>query len=88
MQAGDSSVVKLNRAVAIAMRDGPEAGLMLIEPLVEKLRDYHLLHAARGDLLRRAGRKTESVIAYRQALQMVKQEPERRFLERRITELT
>ena len=88
MQAGDSSVVKLNRAVAIAMRDGPESGLMLIEPLIEKLRDYHLLHAARGDLLRRAGRKAESIIAYRQALQMVKQEPERRFLERRITELT
>jgi RNA polymerase sigma-70 factor (ECF subfamily) len=88
MQAGDSSVVKLNRAVAIAMRDGPESGLMLMEPLIEKLSNYHLLHAARGDLLRRAGRKSESVIAYRQALQMVKQEPERRFLERRIAELT
>lgn len=88
LQAAPSSVVELNRAVAIAMRDGPAAGLALIEPLSETLRDYHLLHAARGDLLRRAGQYSEAADAIRQALALAKQAPERRFLERRLSDLT
>jgi RNA polymerase sigma-70 factor (ECF subfamily) len=87
LQAAPSSIVELNRAVAIAMRDGPDAGLALIEPLSETLRDYHLLHAARGDLLRRAGQYPEAADAVRQALALVKQAPERRFLERRLSDL-
>ncbi len=88
MQATNSPIVELNRAVAIAMRDGPDAGLLMIEPLVERLASYHLLHAAQADLLRRAGRFSEAVPAYRRALELATQEPERRFLERRLAELT
>lgn len=87
VQAAPSPVVELNRAVAVAMRDGPDAGLALIEPLAATLKDYHLLYAARGDLLRRAGRTNEAASAFREALVLVKQEPERRFLERRLLEL-
>ncbi len=89
MQAAASPVVELNRAVAIAMRDGPEAGLALIESLLERgeLGDYHLLHAARADLFRRLGQTDESAAAYRQALSLAKQEPERRYLERRLNSL-
>ena len=77
-------VVALNRAVAVAMRDGAGAGLPLIDALVETdaLRQYHLAHAARADLLRRAGRKAEARAAYASALALVTQEPERRFLAR------
>lgn len=88
LQASPSTVIELNRAVAVAMRDGPTAGLTLIEPLRESLHDYHLLHAARGDLLRRAGQNTEAVQALRMALALARQEPERRFLQQRIVELT
>ena len=82
-----SPVVELNRAVAIAMCNGPEAGLSLIEPLQEVLGQYHLWHAARGDLLRRLNRIADAVAAYRSALVCVGSVPERRFLECRLAEL-
>lgn len=84
-----SSVVELNRAVAVAMRDGPAAGLALIDALFARgeLADYHLAHAARADLLRRLGRDAEARAAYERALVLARQEPERRFLEKRLTEL-
>lgn len=87
--ASPSPVVDLNRAVAVAMRDGPEAGLKLIDQIVAsgELADYHLVHAARADLLRRLGKKALAQTAYEQALAGAKQEPERRFLERRLREL-
>lgn len=87
-QASPSPVIELNRAVAVAMRDGVDAGLALVDPLQEELAEYHLLHAVRGDLLRRAGRNPEAAAAYRQAIALAQQEPERRFLERRLTEVT
>jgi RNA polymerase sigma-70 factor (ECF subfamily) len=84
-----SPVVELNRAVAVAMRDGPAAGLELIEAILARgdLADYHLAHAARADLCRRLSRNAEARAAYRRALALARQEPERRFLERRLTEL-
>ncbi len=84
-----SPVVALNRAVAIAMRDGPAAGLTLVEGLgsVGGLTDYHLYHAARADLLRRLGRRLEAAEAYGAALALASNDPERRFLRRRITEV-
>jgi RNA polymerase sigma-70 factor (ECF subfamily) len=82
-----SPVVELNRAVAIAMRDGPAAGLALVDRLVKELDGYHLLHAARADLCRRLGRAKEARQSYERALKLARQEPERRFLERRIAEL-
>ncbi|MBS0266026.1 MAG: RNA polymerase sigma factor [Planctomycetes bacterium] len=90
LQAAPSPVVELNRAVAVGMRDHPDSGLALIEPLRNRkeLAEYHLLHAARADFLRRAGRRQEAVAAYRQALALAKQEPERRFLERQVAKLT
>jgi RNA polymerase sigma-70 factor (ECF subfamily) len=75
-------IVALNRAVAIAMWQGPAEGLALLDPL--ELTDYHLWHAARADLLRRLGRTDEAVLAYRDALAHAGSEPERRFLQRRI----
>lgn len=84
MQAAPSPIVQLNRAVAIAMRDGPDAGLVLIDSLAGDLTDYHLLHAAQGDLLLRAGRTGQASEAFHQALERAKQEPERRFLQRRL----
>ena len=83
-----SPVVALNRAVAIAMVDGPAAGLALIEPLADALADYHLWHAARADLLRRLGHTDAAIAAYRAALARVGSEPERRFLTRRLESLT
>jgi RNA polymerase sigma-70 factor (ECF subfamily) len=82
-------VVELNRAVAVAMRDGPAAGLFLIDNLLERgeLADYHLAHAARADLCRRLGKRTDALAAYERALELTRLEPERRFLERRLTEL-
>jgi RNA polymerase sigma-70 factor (ECF subfamily) len=82
-------VIDLNRAVAVAMRDGPEAGLALIDAILERgdLADYHLAHSARADLLRRLGRSAEAAAAYRKALGLSRQEPERRFLEGRLREL-
>jgi RNA polymerase sigma-70 factor (ECF subfamily) len=84
-----SPVVELNRAVAVAMRDGPEAGLALIEALLARreLEDYHLAHAARADLYRRSGRAAEAHASYQRALELARQEPERRFLERRLKEI-
>ncbi|MFH0344183.1 MAG: RNA polymerase sigma factor [Chromatiales bacterium] len=84
-----SPVVELNRAVAVAMRDGPLAGLDLIDAILARgdLTDYHLAHSARADLCRRLGRTTEARTAYERALGLTKQEPERRFLDRRLAEL-
>jgi RNA polymerase sigma-70 factor (ECF subfamily) len=84
-----SPVVALNRAVAVAMRDGPEAGLSLVDALLARgeLTDYRLAHAARADFCRRLGRNTEARSAYQRALKLTRQEPERRFLERRLAEL-
>jgi RNA polymerase sigma-70 factor (ECF subfamily) len=82
-------VVELNRAVAVAMRDGPETGLTLIDRILERgeLGDYGLAHAARADLCRRLGRRTDAQSSYRKALDLTRQEPDRRFLERRLAEL-
>jgi len=84
-----SPVVELNRAVAVAMRDGPEAGLALIDAILARgeLADYRLAHAARADLCRRLGRTSEARVSYDRALALTRQEPERRFLERRLAEL-
>jgi RNA polymerase sigma-70 factor (ECF subfamily) len=84
-----SPVVALNQAVAVAMRDGPEAGLALIDAILANgdLADYHLAHAARADLCRRLGRTAEARESYERALALAKQEPERRFLHKRLTEL-
>ena len=85
-----SPVVELNRSVAVAMRDGPAAGLALIDALLARgdLSDYHLAHAARADMCRRLGRTVEARASYERALGLARQEPERRFLERRLRELT
>ncbi|HKX17773.1 MAG TPA: RNA polymerase sigma factor, partial [bacterium] len=85
-----SPVVELNRAAAVAMRDGPAAGLALIDALLRggDLDDYHLAHAARADLCRRLGRTAEARDSYERALRLAKQDPERRFLERRLREVT
>ena len=84
-----SPVVELNRAVAVAMCDGPSAGLALINAILGRgdLSDYHLAHAARADLCRRLGRRAEARASYERALSLTEQEPERRFLERRLAEL-
>jgi RNA polymerase sigma-70 factor (ECF subfamily) len=84
-----SPIVELNRAVAVAMRDGPQAGLALIEALLARgeLDDYHLAHAARADLYRRLGRADEARQAYERALALARQEPERRFLEGRLKQV-
>jgi len=89
MQADSSPVVELNRAAAVSMRDGPLAGLVLIDAILERgdLGNYHLAHAARADLCRRLGRTSEARASYERALSLTQQEPERRFLERRLKEL-
>jgi RNA polymerase sigma-70 factor (ECF subfamily) len=89
LRSDPSPVVELNRAVAVAMRDGPAAGLKLIEAILERgdLSDYHLAHAARADLCRRLGNTAQSRASYQRALALARQEPERRFLERRLAEL-
>jgi RNA polymerase sigma-70 factor (ECF subfamily) len=88
-QAEPSPVIDLNRAVAVAMRDGPEAGLALVDSILARgdLADYHLAHAARADLCRRLGRTADARAAYERAFSLTRQEPERRFLERRLAEL-
>ena len=83
-----SPIVALNRAVAVAMWRGPEAGLVLIDRLAGELADYHLWHAARADLLRRLGRHRDAAAAYRAALAHVGSAPERRFLESRLAEVS
>ena len=82
-----SPVVALNRAVAVAMRDGPEAGLPIVNSLLKELEGYHLAHAVHADFCRRAGRKAEALASYERALALARQEPERRFLAGRIAEL-
>jgi RNA polymerase sigma-70 factor (ECF subfamily) len=86
-QAAPSPVVELNRAVAVAMADGPQAGLAQVEPLASDLDGYHLFHATRADLLRRLGRNAEATDAYRRALDLATNPAERRFLERRLADL-
>ena len=88
-RAEPSPVVELNRAVAVAMRDGPSAGLALIDAILGRgdLSDYHLAHAARADLCRRLGRIAEARASYERALSLTEQEPERRFLKRRLAKL-
>ena len=89
LRLDDSPVIELNRAVALAMRDGPAAGLAAIDAIVARgdLRDYRLVHAARAEFCRRLGRTAEALAAYRKALALTRQEPERRFIERRIAEI-
>jgi RNA polymerase sigma-70 factor, ECF subfamily len=84
-----SPVIELNLAVAVAMRDGPEAGLKLIDAILARgeLTAYHLAHAARADLCRRLGKTTEARSAYEKALALTQQEPEQRFLQNRLREL-
>jgi len=84
-----TAVVALNRAVAVAMRDGPAAGLPLIETLLAdgQLQDYHLAHAARADICRRLGRHADARASYQRALSLVRQEPEREFLAARLRDL-
>jgi RNA polymerase sigma-70 factor (ECF subfamily) len=88
-RADPSPIIELNRAVAVAMRDGPAAGLALVDALLDRgdLADYRLAHAARGELCRRLGRIPEARISYKRALKLARQEPERRFLDRRLAEL-
>jgi RNA polymerase sigma-70 factor (ECF subfamily) len=89
LRQGPSPIVELNRAVAIAMRDGPEAGLALVDAILKRgdLADYRLAHAARADLCRRLGRKPDARQAYERALELTRPGPERRFLERRLAEV-
>jgi RNA polymerase sigma-70 factor (ECF subfamily) len=89
LRADSSPVIELNRAVAVAMRDSPAAGLLLVDAILERgdLADYHLAHSARADLCRRLGRGAEARASYQRALELARQEPERRFLERRLAEL-
>ncbi len=86
IQAAPSSIVELNRAVAIAMRDGPEIGLAVLDSILYRgeLTDYYLAHSARGELLRRAGNIRAAKDSFERALSLAKQEPERRFLRRKI----
>ena len=90
MRVDASPVVELNYAVAVAMLDGPEAGLALIDAILERgdLTDYHLAHSAQADLNRRLGRNEQARDAYRRALSLARQGAERRFLERRLAELS
>jgi RNA polymerase sigma-70 factor (ECF subfamily) len=85
--ANPSPVVELNRAVAVAMVRGPEAGLRIIDQLAEPLADYRYLHAARGELLRRLGRGADAAEAYRRAAALTTNAPEQAFLAGRIAEL-
>ncbi|HEX7767036.1 MAG TPA: RNA polymerase sigma factor [Nitrospira sp.] len=88
-RAAPSPIIDLNRAVAVAMRDGPAAGFALVDAILARgeLTDYHLIHATRADLCRRLGDKTGARTSYERALALTKQEPERRFMEQRLAEL-
>jgi RNA polymerase sigma-70 factor, ECF subfamily len=88
-RANPSPVIELNRAVAVAMRDGPAAGLKLIDSILARgdLVDYHLTHSARAELCRRLGKIEEACVSYQRALELVQQGPERRFLQRQLGEL-
>lgn len=89
LQLVPSPIIALNRAVAVAMRDGPAAALPLIDAILAEpeLAEYHLAHAARADLYRRLGKSADARAAYQRALELARQEPERRFLEKRLREL-
>ena len=84
-----SPIVELNRAVAVAMRDGPEAGLVLIDAILKRgdLVDHHRAHAARAELCRRSGKMSDAKNSYERAISLARQEPERRFLSRRLSEI-
>ena len=90
LQANPSPVIELNRAVALAMRDGPAAGLALIDAILDRgdLHDYRLAHAARAELCRRLGQIADARTSFERALTLTRQEPERRFLEKRISSLS
>jgi RNA polymerase sigma-70 factor (ECF subfamily) len=90
MRVIPSPVIKLNRAVAVAMRDGPEAGLILVDSVLDRneLPGYHLVHAARADLCRRLGKTAEARVSYKRAIDLAEQEPQRRSLARRLAELS
>jgi RNA polymerase sigma-70 factor (ECF subfamily) len=90
LRMNPSPVIELNRAVAIAMRDGPETGLAIIDAIFRRgdLREYRFAHGARADLCRRLGRLDEARASYTRALELTRQEPERRFIERRLAELS
>lgn len=89
LRANPSPVVELNRAIAVAMRDGPAEGLALVERILKRgdLEDYYLAHSAKAELCRRLGNREEAAASYRRALGLARQEPSRRFLERRLVEL-
>ena len=89
LRADPSPVVELNRAVALAMRDGPAAGLTIVDAILKRgdLLDYRPAHAARGELCRRLGRTDDARASYQRALTLSRQEPERRFFARRLAEL-
>ncbi len=89
LRADPSPVVELNRAVAVAMRDGPAAGLSLVDALLARgeLADYHLAHSARAELCRRLGRTRKPARPTERALGLARQEPERRLIERRLADL-
>ena len=88
LRSDPSPVVELNRAVALAMRDGPAVGLAVVDQLLDGggLEDYRLAHAARADLCRRLGLASEAQASYRRALNLTQQAMERRFIERRLAE--
>ncbi|MDE3039252.1 MAG: RNA polymerase sigma factor [Nitrospirota bacterium] len=90
IRAEPSPVIELNRAVAMAMRDGPAAGLTLVDAILARgdLADYHLIHSTRADLCRRLGNKADARASYERALALTKQEPEQRFLEKRLAQLS
>ena len=89
IRAAPSPIIELNRAVAVAMRDGPAAGLTLVDAILARgeLADYHLIHATRADFCRRLGQAVDARASYERALALTKQKPERRFLEQRLAEL-
>jgi RNA polymerase sigma-70 factor (ECF subfamily) len=89
LSADPSPVIELNRAVAVAMRDGPAAGLALIDTILARgdLQDYHLAHAAHADMCRRLAKTAQARASYERAIALTRQGPERRFLERRVAEL-
>ena len=90
LERAPTPIVELNRGIAVAMRDGPTAGLTLIDALLDRgeLVDYHPAHAVRADLNRRLGRLDEAAASYRRALTLAREEPERRFLKRRLAEIS
>jgi RNA polymerase sigma-70 factor (ECF subfamily) len=89
LRINPSPVIELNRAVAIAMNDGPEAGLRQIDAILERgeLKDYHLAYSARAELCRKTGRTSEARTSWERALALAQQDPERRFIERKLREL-